>query len=154
MSVWSLQELTALRTDLAFLMRLPRDNSPPCPLGGDPLSFQWGSICPWQLPQPCIPAQRLYYFLTNGAIKKEEESAEMGSLQDWGWTELCGQEATVRSPWETCQGRIPGLAGSPRGAWLGKGERSYGSQENPPSQHGGGEGQASMGAQCLPRECS
>ena len=41
-----------------------------------------------------------------------------------------------RSPWETRQGRIPGLAGSPRGAWLGEGERSYGSPGKTPISAG------------------
>lgn len=64
--------------------------------------------------------------------KRKRNLQRWARLQTGGWTELCGQEATVRSPWVTRQGRIPGLAGSPRGAWLGKGERSYGSPGKSP----------------------
>ena len=86
MSVWSLQELTALRTDLAFLMRLPRDNSPACPLGEDPPKlFSGDPFAPGSSPIPVsLHKGFIIFFLTNEfAIKKEEESAEMGLSSDW-----------------------------------------------------------------------
>ena len=77
------QELTALPTRMSD--EAPRDNSPGCPLGeGHPELFRRAPSAPSAAPPIPLCPHKGFIFLTNEfAIKKEEESVEMGLSSSW-----------------------------------------------------------------------
>lgn len=96
MSVW-LKDLTAPPTDLAFLMRSP--GTKPCG-PGPPAAFE-GGPCARGAPPSHSPAQRLSFSTNEFAIKKEEESVEMGFPSSAAGLGFEVTEATARESWET-----------------------------------------------------